>query len=145
MLAAKDRVKKMFSKPIISGLLFICCGVTHTVYGADYDADNLNKLFTDKNQRAQIDASRSGKTATAGTKKNSKVNVSGYVTRSDGKSVVWLNNKNTLKSSTVAGARVHQSSIGKNKKVTVTVGNKTTRLKPGETWSASTGKVKDNY
>ena len=145
MPASKNRVKKMSSKPVISGLFFVCCSVTLTVYGADYDAELLNKLFTDKNQRAQIDASRSGKTSTAGTKKSSNVNVSGYVTRSEGKSVVWLNNKNTLKRSTVAGARVHQSSIGKNKKVTVTVGNKTTRIKPGETWSVSSGKVKDSY
>lgn len=136
----------MHIKSIISGMFFFVCSVTpYTVYGVDYDADDLNKLFTDKDQRMQIDAGRSGKASPSGLKKISEVEVSGYVTRSGGKSVVWLNDKNTLESSTVDGARVHQPSIGNNKKVTITMDGKTKSLKPGESWSKSTGKVKDNY
>ncbi|MDT8282346.1 MAG: hypothetical protein RQ982_05960 [Gammaproteobacteria bacterium] len=136
----------MFIKPVISGLLlFISSGTACTVYAADYNAADLNTLFTDKNQRAQIDAARSGKTVITGIKKTSEVEVSGYMTRSEGKSVVWLNDKNTLKSSTVDGVRVHQSSIGNNKKVTVTIDGKTKSLKPGESWSKNSGKIKDNY
>ena len=130
-------------KLIISGLF---CMVCSNVLYADYDEAYLQKLFTDKKQRALIDAVRSGDQIGSGARQQtSKIKVSGYVIRSDGKNVVWLNNKNTLESSKVGGAIVHQSSIGKNKKVTVTVGNKTARLKPGEIWSESTGKVKDNY
>lgn len=136
----------MHIKSFISGLLFfICSGVACTVYAADYNAADLNKLFTDKNQRAQIDAARSGKTPASGIKKTSEVEVSGYMTRSDGKSVVWVNHKNTLESSTIDGARVHQSSIGKDKKVTVTMDGKTKSLKPGESWSREKGKTADNY
>ncbi len=124
---------------------FVCSIVPYTVYGVDYDPEDLNKLFTDKDQRSQIDAGRSGKTATTGIKKTNEVEVSGYVTRSEGKSVVWVNDKNTLESSTIDGARVHQSSIGNNKKVTVTMDGKTKSLKPGESWSKNTGQVKDNY
>ncbi len=112
---------------------------------ADYDADDLNKLFTNKKQRAQIDATRAGDYTGAGTQKQTKkIKISGYVTRSDGKSVVWINNKNTLNSSTVDGVRVHRSSIGKNKKVTISVDSKTTQLRPGETWHKETGKVVDS-
>ncbi|MDX2507094.1 MAG: hypothetical protein QNL62_21820 [Gammaproteobacteria bacterium] len=130
-------------KLIITGLFcMICSNAVH----AGYDAADLQKLFTDKKQRARIDAVRSGDQIGSDTRQQtSKIKVSGYVMRSDGKNVVWLNNKNTLDSSKVGGAIVHQSSIGKNKKVTVTVGNKKARLKPGETWSESTGKVKNNY
>lgn len=130
-------------KLIITGLFcMICSNAVH----ADYDEAHLQKLFTDKKQRAQMDAVRSGDQIGSGTRQQtSKIKVSGYVMRSDGKNVVWLNNKNTLDSSKVGSAIVHQSSIGKNKKVTVTVGNKKARLKPGETWSESTGKVKNNY
>ena len=129
-------------KLIITGLLcMICSNVLH----ADYDEADLQKLFTDKKQRARIDAKRTGgHTGTDIQQQTSKIKVSGYVTRSDGKSVVWINNKNTLDSSNIGGAKVHQSSIGKNKKVTVSVDNKTTRLRPGETWYKETGKIVDN-
>ena len=108
------------------------------------DLADLNKLFTDKKQRAQIDATRSGNYTSSDVQQTNKVNVSGYMTRSDGKDVVWVNNKNTLESSNVDGAKVHESSIGKNKKVSISVDNKTTRLRPGETWYKETGKIVDN-
>jgi len=129
-------------KNITIGLIcMLCSGALY----ADYDADDLQKMFTDKRQRAQIDAARSGNyTGNELQKQTSKVNVSGYMTRSDGKSVVWVNDKNTLESSRVGDVRVHKSTIGKNKKVTVSVEDKTTRLKPGETWYKETGKVVDS-
>lgn len=130
-------------KQIITGLFCIICS---NILYADYNVADLNKLFTDKQQRARIDASRFGKGIDSKVQKQtSKIKVSGYVTRSNGKSVVWINNTNTLDSSRVGNVKVHQSSIGRNKKVTVSVDNKITRLRPGETWSESTGKIKDNY
>ncbi len=130
-------------KLIITGLLcMICSNVLH----ADYDAADLQKLFTDKKQRARIDAKRSGSYTESDIQAptSKKIKVSGYVTRSDGKSVVWINNKNTLDSLRIDDVKVHQSSIGKNKKVTISVDNKTTRLRPGETWYKETGKIVDN-
>ncbi len=145
MRLAKKRVNKMHIRSTISvALCFVFSCVACTVYATNYDSADLNTLFTDKNQRANIDAARSGKKATTGIKKIRKVEVSGYVTRSDGKSVVWVNDKNTLESSTIDGARVHQSSIGKNKKVTVTLDGKTKSLRPGEKWYKDTGKIVDN-
>ena len=126
---------------IIVGLLCVLYG---SVSHADYDAADLKKLFTDKSQRAQIDAARTGKTV-PGVQQTNKVKLSGYVTRSDGKNVVWLNDTNTLENSKVGNARVHQSTVGKNKKVTVSVDGKMKRLKPGETWDKETGKVVDNH
>ena len=125
-------------------LTVILCTLCGSSAGADYDAAELDKLFTDKKQRAQIDAVRSG-TYSGSEEKSSKVKVSGYMTRSDGKSVVWVNNKNTLDSSKLGDVKVQQSNVGKNKRVGVTVDGKHVHLKPGETWSAGTGKVKDNY
>ena len=129
-------------KSIVIGLICMLC--SSALY-ADYDAENLQKLFTDKRQRAQIDAARSGNyTGSELQQQTSKVKVSGYMTRSDGKSVVWVNNKNTLETSKIGDVKVHKSSIGKNKKVTVSVEDKTTRLRPGETWHKETGKIVDN-
>ena len=124
-------------KLIITGLFCMMCS---NILSADYEVTDLNKLFTDKKQRARIDATRSGDYTGSDLKQQtSKIKVSGYVTRSDGKSVVWINNTNTLDSPRVGNVRVHQSSIGKNKKITVSVDNKTTRLRPGETWSEDSG------
>lgn len=136
----------MHIKSILSGIFcFVFCVVPYTVYGIDYDPEDLNKLFTDKDQRMQIDAGRSGKASPSGIQKTSEVEVSGYVTRSDGKSVVWLNDKNTLDSSKIGDVRVNKNNIGKDKKVTISVDGKTARLKPGETWSKETGKTADSY
>ena len=123
---------------------FICMLCSSTLY-AEYDADNLQKLFTDKRQRAQIDAARSGNyTGSELQQQTSKVNVSGYMTRSGGKSVVWVNNKSTLESSKIGDVKVQQSNIGRNKKVGVTVDSRHVHLKPGETWHKETGKIVDD-
>ena len=129
---------RMLLKILMSAVLFLSLvPVSH----AEYTESDLKNLFTTKKQRAKIDAVRFGKHVVAPAKrtvkkkiKSKKVKVSGYVTRSDGKSVVWLNGKSTLKNSRVGDVRVHQSSIGKNKKVTISVDGRTTMLKPGETW-----------
>ncbi len=130
-------------KLIITALFcMICSSVLH----ADYNAADLQKLFTDKKQRARIDATRSGKsTVTDVRKQTRKIKVSGYVTRSKGESVVWVNDKNTLEGSIIGDIKVQQSNIGKNKKVGVTLDDTHVHLKPGETWYQETGKVKDNY
>lgn len=121
---------------ILSGLL---CFIFSNALYAGYDADDLQKLFTDKRQRAQIDSARSGNYSAADLPQTSKVKMDGYVTRSDGKSVVWVNNKNTMDSSKMGDVRVQQSHIGRNKKVTITVDGKAVRLKPGETWHEDLG------
>jgi hypothetical protein len=123
----------------------ILCLMYSAASQADYDASELNKLFTDKSQREEIDAARSGKKTGNDLQQTTKVKVSGYVTRSDGKSVVWVNDKNTRDSSKVGDVKVQQSTVGDNKKVTISVDGKTTRLKPGEIWSKETGNVKEGY
>ena len=126
----------MLVKSIISW--FLCLLFSSAAF-ADYDVANLEKLFTDKKQRAQIDAVRTGHHKSPGIKKARQVNVKGYVTRSDGKSVAWINDNNTLKKVHVDNVKVHRETIGKNKKVGVTVNGKRIHLKPGETWSESSG------
>ena len=79
---------EMRVKTIFAGLLFV---LFSGVSSAQYDADELNKLFTDKSQRARIDAARSGNSSGGELRQTREVKVSGYVTRSDGKSVVWVN------------------------------------------------------
>lgn len=112
------------------------------VIAANYNVNALKKLFTDKQERARIDAIRRGGAA-ANEKKSNKIKVNGYMTRSDGKSVVWVNNQNTLESHKIDDIRVQSSNVGKNKQVTIRVDGKTQRLKPGETWNKNTNAVSD--
>ncbi len=137
----------MFAKVIkLIMVLSVCSSAAGQVYGVTYEADRLDKLFTDKAQRMQIDAARSGGVSVSnGIKKVSKVKVNGYVTRSGGKSVVWVNDNSTLESTGVDGVRVHQSTVGKNKKVTISVDGKQKRLRPGEVWNRETDKVGEDF
>ena len=126
-------------------LISVICFISSSTVYADYDEADLKKLFTDKSQRIQIDAARSGNYTGSELKKTSEINVSGYVKRGDGRSVVWVNDKSTLDNLKMGDVRVHHSSIGKNKKVTISVDGKTAQLKPGETWIKETGKVVDSH
>ena len=112
---------------------------------AEADESELLNLFTDRQQRAQIDAMRSGNVNEKGVRKTSRISVDGYMTRSDGKSVVWVNDGNTIESQRIDDLRVHPSSVGRNSKVTISVDGKTATLKPGETWLKETGKIVDDY
>jgi hypothetical protein len=129
---------------IINVATILLGSLSSSVLYADYNSADLKTLFTDREQRAQIDAIRSGKNTSVKSPQTTRIKVSGYVTRSDGKSVVWVNSKNTLESSTVGNVKVYQSSVGANKKVTLSVDGKTRRLKPGETWHKETGKIVDS-
>jgi hypothetical protein len=123
---------------VLFGVFSILCnGSLH----AAYDADELKKLFTDKNQRARIDAARSG--VTGADRQVNKIKLDGYVTRSSGKSVVWVNGQNTLDSTAIGNLRVHQPSMDRGKRVRVSVDGQTRTLKPGETWDKGTGKIID--
>ena len=123
----------------------ILCFMYSNVLFAEYDASDLQQLFTDKKQRSQLDAARSGNDIATEIPQTNQVNMSGYLTRSSGKSVVWLNNKNTMDASKMGNVRVQQSTVGKNKKVTLIVGGKRKQLRPGEVWHRDTGKVVENY
>ena len=132
---------EMRVKTIFAGLLF---ALYSSVSSAQYDANDLDKLFTDKSQRARIDAARSGNSGFE-TQRVDKVKVSGYMKRSDGKNVVWVNGESTIDKSRLGDIRVHQKSIGKEKKVTISVDGKTVRIKPGEAWLKDTGNVVDSH
>ncbi len=134
------RVKRFSQVSAVSILLALLCA---SVAQAEYDTANLKTLFTDKNQRAKIDAMRAGTYSDKTTQQVTRVKVQGFVTRSDGKSVVWVNNKNTIESSKAGKIKVHPASVGRNNKVGVTLDGQHIHLKPGETWHKETGKVVD--
>ena len=136
------RVKSILTTGFLTSVLFFAFTSTSQ---AEYAESELKDLFTTKKQRIKIDAKRFGRSVAATVKpkvkkkiKSKKVKISGYMTRSDGNSVVWVNGKNTLKSTRVGNIRVKKIST-RNNKVTVNVDGKAVRLKPGETWTETKG------
>jgi len=111
------------------------------VVQAQFDEKQLQSLFMTVEQREQVDDIRNGteKTiineASARVEKFKKITVTGFVKRSNGKNVVWLNGGNTLKSNFSQGVQVQTNSINTLGQVTVIVDDKRLKLKPGESWS----------
>jgi len=111
-------------------------------------SDDLDRLFTDRKERAQIDAMRRGayspgEGSAAGI---SNVRVDGVMLRSDGSNVVWVNGKSTLEKTNVSGVRVYPDKVNRDSYAApVVVDGKRKYIKPGQSWSASSGKIKDDY
>lgn len=104
---------------------------------AEYDASKLKTLFMDVEQRHQIDRLRSGKVLhqkKAVSRQSEKVTVSGFVKRSQGKSVVWVNDSNTLNGNRLADSHVKTGRIDSNNRVTLSLDGRYLKLKPGESW-----------
>ena len=107
----------------------------------DYSEQSLRTLFTSQQQRQDIERGRRGSNlleeqALVGP---SSVQINGMVKCSNGKSVVWVNGKNTMDSSTVDGVRVYSNSINAQNKVPIMIDGRKVYIKPGETWSEETG------
>ena len=125
-------IKKLF----LAGLFFPLQTVAQ-----DYSEQSLRTLFTSQQQRQDIEGDRRGsdlseEPALVGP---SSVQINGVVKRSNGKSVVWVNGKSTLDSSTVDGVKVYSNSISSQNKVPVMIDGQKVYIKPGQTWSEETG------
>ncbi len=114
-------------------LALILLLATTRVFAA-YDIKQLKKLFTNVQQRRHIDAMRRDKLNQLHKKKLNRVILRGYVKRSGGRNVIWINGKNTLKSNHIYGVKVNPESINDHDQVTLTIDGKRLKLKPGESW-----------
>jgi len=121
---------------ILPTLLFF----TKAAY-AQFDIHRLERLFTNAKQRQQINNQRHGHTRISQKQALHKVTLSGYMKRSDGKNVVWVNGVSTLNKNTIAGVKVEPGSINHKDQVTVLINGKAIKLRPGESWQPSTHMV----
>lgn len=127
-------------------LLFAVLNPMHTI-AAGYNELELKTLFTTPAERQAINAERRG-----GTSNNGEVIISGptsiqldgYVSRSDGSSVVWMNGKNTMDNSMIDGVKIYSDSVNNKSSIPVMVDGRMVYLKPGETWSEESGIVDDS-
>ncbi len=112
---------------------------------AQFDIHKLERLFTNAKQRQQINNQRHGDgrghAHISQKRKWHKVTLNGYMQRSDGENVVWVNGVSTLNQTTIAGVKVEPGSINGKDQVTVRINGKAVKLRPGESWQPSTRKI----
>ena len=128
--------------------VILLCACSGTGNAAMFEENAIDKLFTTASERQKIDSFRKGKSVGVAREQVSPtdVKVQGMVKRSDGKTTVWVNGQSTLDSNTVGGVRVSPGRTDSNSnKVSVSVNNKSVRLKPGQVWSEDTGQISDSY
>ncbi|MDT8452258.1 MAG: hypothetical protein RQ936_05875 [Gammaproteobacteria bacterium] len=106
-----------------------------------YSEQSLKTLFTTPQQRQAIDSDRRNSRASGNQIQDgpSSIQLNGIVKRSNGKSVVWINGRNTMDSTNVEGYKVYSNAINAGNKTPVMVDGKKIYLKPGETWSEGAG------
>ena len=106
----------------------------------EYSEQSLRSLFTNQQQRQEIDNSRAGGTvegqAIVGP---SSIQINGMVKRSNGKNVVWVNGKSTMHNASVDGVKVYSNAINSKNKIPIMIDGEKIYLKPGQTWSEETG------
>jgi hypothetical protein len=114
---------------------------------AQYSEQDLGKLFNTPAQRQQLDTHRKG--IRAGTVHEqtapSDVRLQGLVKRSDGVTTVWVNGQSTLKSNAVAGMQVNTNTQHDSNRISITINDKTIKLKPGEVWSEESNHISNGY
>ena len=115
-----------------------------SVMASGFNEQTLKSLFTTPAERQAINAERRGRQG--GSEEiitgPTSVQVNGIVSRSDGKSVVWMNGRNTMNNSMIDGVKVYANSMKKsNSKIPVMIDGRMVYIKPGETWSEETGIV----
>ena len=127
------------------------------VIAAEYDqASELKTLFTTPVERQRLDNRREAGEFENNQQESSaplirqqplKVEVKGVMFREKGNPVVWVNEGNTLKSKRINDdIRVRTKYVKqKNLKVPVQVNSRSLRMKPGQVWLETDGKVKDKY
>jgi len=131
------------SHVMLSCLALMLIFIVLPVPADELTAPVFGRLFTTDKERQQIDRYRSRKLTpseqTSATNQSEKPTVpptiimQGFVKRSDGKNVVWVNDENTLNNRLKQkGIRVNTQKIHDNQ-VNLSVAGKRVTLKPGQT------------
>jgi hypothetical protein len=123
------------------GLLALLCGLTGAGSAA---AQELGRLFFTPEQRAALDARRAARLPDkpAVAQESPTTRVDGFVTRSSGRTTVWVDGEALPEGVQPEGLRVQRSRDPS--RVTVTFGERARRieLRVGETLDRGTGEVK---
>lgn len=132
-----------------------------TIFGQDFanaaefvSPKNLKKLFTTPAQRAELDKRRKAgvfdddsSLVSQILNRASDVELKGIVYRKGKQPVVWVNDKNTLKSKSV-DSNIRVYGVDRSKKTEqakLRVNDSFVKMKPGQVWSELDNKARDKY
>jgi len=142
-------LRKSFRYVSVVLLTGLCLSSPLRLASAGNGAEGLNRLFTDPETRARMDAARKGDPVLENIgeyQSAKKIRVDGVMMRENGDNVVWVNGESSLDNNKIDGARVRTKQIDrKNYRVPLRLDDKTVRLKPGQAWTDESGKVSDDY
>jgi hypothetical protein len=122
-----------------------------------HGADDLGRLFTTPQERAQLDEAREGAPVpvaavqravpaqqAAAREQTGALALRGVVDRGAGRSTAWLNDTNTYQGDAGAGNRVERSGIdGARVLVTQSEGKPPVQMKVGQTFDPASGRLRD--
>ncbi len=119
------------------------------------DNDEFGRLFTSPAERTELDSKRKQITSdniiieqsttqlrTEGPK-DKEIELSGFVLREDGQSMVWINGKSELSDSLTKDLRL--STQTRQRDVVVKSQGKQQRLKPGQVWDLEKNRIKESW
>ncbi len=110
------------------------------------ESNDFGRLFTTAKQRAALDRLRQGYSYNNPSEiSQDPIMLRGFVKRGNGKNTVWINDTSTLQNlAGEEGVKVNTRSIYRNR-VRLNVMGDTVRLKPGQVYDRSMGKVAEGY
>jgi len=145
---------------LLLGVLFSLSGLAQSL-AASENNQSLERLFTTLKERKVLDRARlnyianSPQTLDSSSddsndksltgKKEPKVVLNGFITRSDGKSVVWINDSNTMgEELDKQGIKVNTKKMKRNL-IQFSVPGRKVSMKPGQAVDIENGKVIEVY
>jgi len=145
---------------LLLGIFISLCGSAQSFAASDNN-QSLERLFTTTKERNVLDRARLNHIANSPQtldsssddsndksltgKKEPKVVLNGFITRSDGKSVVWINNSNTMgEELDKQGIKVNTKKMKKNV-IQFSVPGRKVSMKPGQAVDIENGKVIEVY
>ena len=118
-----------------STILSLCFSLS--AISSEYSEQELKSLFTTPEQRSALNEKRLNNKFVPDKQTFSRpasVHINGIVSRSDGKSVVWVNGQNTMKNSMVGGVKVYSDAMTSSHKIPVMIDGRKVYIKPGDSW-----------
>lgn len=107
-------------------------------------AEPLGRLFFNPDERAMLDRMRQ-KSSGSMVSATEQITLNGIVRRSSGKSTIWINQVPQRENENPQGVTIQQGKTSKPSAVLLLPSGKKVEIKPGQTFDAGKGKIREGY
>ncbi len=108
-------------------------------------AELAGRFFFAPQERAALDALRNTGVAPGVGAASGPITVNGLVSRSSGKSTIWINQVPQRENENPQGVTIQQGKTSKPSAVLLLPSGKKVEIKPGQTFDAGKGKIREGY